>query len=356
MRSFLLSDLIPGRRKKRLIEQEKRREEAKRRVEKDNRISSTFGMTRYQIIRCGLTLNEISCTDHTIEYSLSFPKWEFSETKDPLDIHKKIIYNDCILKYKGYCITCKEPLDLVAFVNRLRYSGKEILPNIYEVEKQRNTVDKGAVPEHKSESFSAKMIYDLYINNPTSFELFCAELFEAGGFSTRLTPPVNDGGFDIKMNKDGKTYIVECKCFSKTNSVGRPIIQKIVGANVIEKADQMIVITTSVFTKSAVDYAKESNVKLIDGKKLEELCERYGLDKTITKERHLVKRGDNWWLTKEDLEALYPRGTMPKAKNYALGGLEIDMGIYLMNPDQIEKAILKRREMISRSFRQGIQI
>ena len=70
--------------------------------------------------------------------------------------------------------------------------------------------------------------------------------------------------------------IVECKCYSINHKVGRPSIQKLVGANNIVSADRMVFVTTSDFSSAAIDYAKETGVELINGHKLMDLLDKQG--------------------------------------------------------------------------------
>ena len=102
------------------------------------------------------------------------------------------------------------------------------------------------------------------------------KLFESLGYIAKLTPPTNDGGYDILLTRGGEKTIVECKCYSIGHKVGRPNIQKLVGANNVVLADKMIFITTSDFSSAAISYAEEVEVKLINGNKLMELLHKQG--------------------------------------------------------------------------------
>ena len=113
-----------------------------------------------------------------------------------------------------------------------------------------------------------------YADCPQEFEGFCASLFRKMGFEAETTAKTNDGGYDIWMKKDGITYIAECKLYS-SDIVGRPLIQKLVGANATQKADKMVFITTSKFSKLAIEYANEQKIWLIDGEELQRMIDVY---------------------------------------------------------------------------------
>ena len=83
-------------------------------------------------------------------------------------------------------------------------------------------------------------------------------------------------GYDISLTRGGEKTIVECKCYSIGHKVGRPNIQKLVGANNVVLADKMIFITTSDFSGVSISYAEEVEVKLINGNKLMELLHKQG--------------------------------------------------------------------------------
>ena len=68
--------------------------------------------------------------------------------------------------------------------------------------------------------------------------------------------------------------LLECKCFEPSNSVGRPILQKLFGANAVEGAGHLILVTTATFSGEAIAYAREVGIELVDGSALIALCNR----------------------------------------------------------------------------------
>jgi restriction system protein len=105
-----------------------------------------------------------------------------------------------------------------------------------------------------------------------------------------------DGGIDgvIKEDKLGLDLLyIQAKRWDNT-TVGRPEIQKFVGALYGRKAKKGIFITTSTFSKEARDYADalESKVILIDGAQLSELMFDYGVGVAMVNS-YVVKRIDS---------------------------------------------------------------
>ena len=80
----------------------------------------------------------------------------------------------------------------------------------------------------------------------------------------------------------------------KNNIVGRPEIQKFVGALAGQGARKGIFITTSSFTKEANEYKprNDTSIILIDGQKLVELMYEYNIG-VSTEKRFEIKRLDS---------------------------------------------------------------
>lgn len=85
-----------------------------------------------------------------------------------------------------------------------------------------------------------------------------------------------DGGVDGVIDQDpfglARIY-VQAKRYASDNIVGRPQVQGFVGALHGQQANQGIFITTSSFSREAIDYARTVNasVILIDGERLANL-------------------------------------------------------------------------------------
>jgi restriction system protein len=105
-----------------------------------------------------------------------------------------------------------------------------------------------------------------------------------------------DGGIDgvIKEDKLGLDLLyIQAKRWD-SSSVGRPEIQKFVGALHGKRARKGIFITTSTFTKEAREYAEGLEIKviLIEGAQLAELMFDYGVG-VSTANNYIVKRIDS---------------------------------------------------------------
>lgn len=119
---------------------------------------------------------------------------------------------------------------------------------------------------------------------PAFFELVVIDLLVKMGYggnrdeAARAVGRTSDGGIDGVIDEDrlGLDVIyVQAKRWD--GSVGRPEIQKFAGALQGQRAKKGVFITTSTFTRDAIDYAEriDSRIVLIDGQRLASLMFEY---------------------------------------------------------------------------------
>ena len=134
--------------------------------------------------------------------------------------------------------------------------------------------------------------YEVYNNTPKTkpynintlsgieFEVLCKKLLQKMGFDTRQTKASGDGGIDLIAKNHQPliegTYIVQCKRY--TGSVGEPVIRDLYGVVCAERANKGILITTGTFTSSAISFAEDKNIELIDGDYLNVLLKKYSIN------------------------------------------------------------------------------
>ncbi|GAB4273921.1 MAG: restriction endonuclease [Thermincola ferriacetica] len=126
---------------------------------------------------------------------------------------------------------------------------------------------------------------------PAFFERLVVELLVKMGYGGSIKDAgkaigkSGDEGIDgtIKEDKLGLDIIyIQAKRWQPGNVVGRPEIQKFVGALAGQGAKKGVFITTSSFTKEAIDYVQRINTKivLIDGECLADLMIDYDVGVT----------------------------------------------------------------------------
>lgn len=165
----------------------------------------------------------------------------------------------------------------------------EIKP-ISDVPKEPHSAD--LLPEEKIQiahkahvaTIEAELNRQILNNHPSFFEKLIVELLLKMGYGYDQTSGVvvggpHDGGIDgiISEDKLGLDLIyLQAKRYKPGNTVGRHDLQAFVGA--MQNVQKGVFITTSSFTKEAIQYAEQQqqkNLKLIDGAMLSSLMIRY---------------------------------------------------------------------------------
>ena len=103
------------------------------------------------------------------------------------------------------------------------------------------------------------------------FERLVGEGFRRRGFNvTGLSGRDPDGGVDLALTKDDERFLVQCKHWLK-DQVGVSMVRELNGVVAAEGAAGGFVVTGGRFTSQAQEFARDTNIELIDGEELEEL-------------------------------------------------------------------------------------
>ena len=135
--------------------------------------------------------------------------------------------------------------------------------------------------------------------SPYEFEHFVAKLLSEMGYSTKVTQRTGDYGVDIIAKKDGNIIAVQCKRFQEGNLVSNRNIQRILGAMHSINAQKCIFVTTSRFTRQAIQQSKGCPIELWDKEILHNLVKKYLLDLEIKEIFSLMEREKQERLEKE---------------------------------------------------------
>lgn len=106
------------------------------------------------------------------------------------------------------------------------------------------------------------------------FEFYLKALFKELGYRTTVTIGSHDFGADLIMKNDRKKIVIQAKRYGYKKKVSVNAIQQVYASKAYYKADKCLVITNSIFTKSAEQLAKACNVTLYDRYKLIELINK----------------------------------------------------------------------------------
>jgi restriction system protein len=158
-------------------------------------------------------------------------------------------------------------------------------------------------------SLAFELISKVVELSPAFFERLVVELLVKIGYGGSIKDAgkamgkSGDEGIDgtIKEDKLGLDIIyIQAKRWKPGNVVGRPEIQKFVGALAGQGAKKGIFITTSNFTKEALDYTprNETKIVLIDGEQLAQLMIDYNLGCTA-QQTYEVKKLDSDYFGEE---------------------------------------------------------
>jgi len=150
-------------------------------------------------------------------------------------------------------------------------------------------------------SLASELLQLIKDQAPIFLENLVVQLMHAMGYggwskeSGETTQYTADGGVDGFINDDPlglDTIYLQAKRYTD-NAIGRPDLQAFVGALEMKRARKGVFITTSRFSKDALDYIEmiEKKVVLIDGDKLASLMVEHNLG-VATKETYRVKAID----------------------------------------------------------------
>jgi len=152
-------------------------------------------------------------------------------------------------------------------------------------------------------------ILDTILNKtPREFEKLVVTLLQEMGYGGKVkaagqvTQYSNDKGIDGIIKEDvlglGRIYI-QAKRYARNNVIQRQDIQKFVGALAVAQSNKGVFITTSYYSKGAVEYAENLNgnttLVLIDGNKLAGYIYDYGLGMQTKKILEIKEMDSDYW-------------------------------------------------------------
>lgn len=180
---------------------------------------------------------------------------------------------------------------------------------VYEKEESPQEKLESAVNEINS-SLEDDLIQEVLKMSPYDFELLVVRLLIKMGYGTlrrnkdAVTKKSGDEGIDgvVSADKFGFDSIyIQAKKWQTSSVVGRPEIQKFLGALAGQGATKGIFITTAHYSKEAIEFANKQlhqKIVLIDGAQLSKLMIEYNLGVSVV-ETYVVKRIDSDYFNDE---------------------------------------------------------
>lgn len=163
------------------------------------------------------------------------------------------------------------------------------------------------------QSIQSEILATILSKKPQEFERLVVKLLQAMGYggevknSGIVTKLSNDGGIDGIIKEDilGFNHIsIQAKRYALDNNVGRNEVQSFVGAVAGTSSKKGVFITTSDFTKGAVDYVESLNgsptIILINGHQLTEFIYDCGLGLQTERIFKVMKMDMDYWDSMDD--------------------------------------------------------
>lgn len=149
--------------------------------------------------------------------------------------------------------------------------------------------------------------------SPREFEKLVVILLQKMGYggevksAGEVTQYSNDKGIDGIIKEDvlglGRIHI-QAKRYARENTVGREEVQKFVGALAVAQSNKGVFITTSSYSKGAIEYAENLNgtttLVLIDGNQLAEYIYQHSLGMQTEQTIEIKKLDIDFWDSIED--------------------------------------------------------
>lgn len=186
-------------------------------------------------------------------------------------------------------------------------SKPSVLEDLQEGTPQDNL---NASMEQINKELSANLLSEIMERSPAFFEKMVVQLLLKMGYGSALedgfvTGCSGDEGIDgiIREDKLGFSSIyIQAKRWVEDKAIGRPEIQKFVGALAGQGAQKGLFITTGAFTKEARSYVEKqlsTKVVLVDGEKLTKLMIEYNLGVSV-ETVYTIKKIDTDFFSEEN--------------------------------------------------------
>jgi restriction system protein len=158
-------------------------------------------------------------------------------------------------------------------------------------------------------SLRDELLSILYQMSPQRFERVILDLLGAMGYGggdlsrSMMTKTTGDGGVDGIIHEDAlglDAVYIQAKRYDVKNNIGRPDIQRFIGSLTGEGANKGVFVTTSDFSRDAVDYLQrvQHRVVLINGQRLARLMIQHGVG-VRTRQTYLIQSVDEDYFSDE---------------------------------------------------------
>jgi len=119
---------------------------------------------------------------------------------------------------------------------------------------------------------------DLHRLLPREFEELVAQIWKHKGYDTHLTGRSADGGIDVVAVRKGRRVAIQAKRYAASKAVGVRVIRENASHLILPAVSDVVVVTSSRFTSSAMEEARSLGVELVDGAELLEILNNSKID------------------------------------------------------------------------------
>ena len=188
------------------------------------------------------------------------------------DFNSKILFE--LPTYKEY-VRKRDELKINSTKNSLEIINIDVSP-----EEQMTEIRKAINNE-----VATDLLERILGQDPSFFESLVLNLLIKMGYQGKngnsiVTKRSGDGGIDGVINQDPlgtQTVYIQAKRYKDGNNISSPAIRDFIGSLALNNSTKGVFITTSNFTKDALDTAERGNIILIDGARLVQFMLQYKL-------------------------------------------------------------------------------
>lgn len=222
---------------------------------------------------------------------------------------------------KEMIASCNEE-QINAFINKAVNKPKATTENVTTPTDATNPVEATELTpqealnnsfENIKQSIKTDLLATILSKKSQAFEILVVDLLQAMGYGGEIknagvvTQLSNDGGIDgiIKEDVLGFNHIsIQAKRYAEDNHVSRKEVQAFVGAVAGTPSKKGVFITTSSYTKGAIEYVESLNgspiIILINGEQLTEYIYECGLGLQTERVLKVMKLDRDYWDTMLD--------------------------------------------------------
>ncbi len=205
---------------------------------------------------------------------LEFEHQKYEEIKEKLELKRpknlEEFINDLLYICGSNWLKYIDAFIRILNDNKMEFKREEIIEKLKNIEKEIEIKNL----ENKLNSGHTLTMEDIDIMTGYEFEKFLKNLFEKMGYAVEETKLSGDQGADLVINKFSEKLVFQAKRYG-CEKVSNSAIQEVVAAIRYYNANKGTVVTTSTFTKSAIELARSNGVDLIDRTKLDALIHHH---------------------------------------------------------------------------------